>query len=168
VVNTAGGSNRFAFNVHSTFATLIHVRHVILFAEDLVPQGVVSASYHFLAHRAVLLGLLEVAFADRLVLEEVVRVPQGFVAHVALHAFWMIIGSVVLDTVPDYLLLTHTALFLTSLEALGAESLLVFCMELAVKLLSATVATETLLVKDLSKCGATLFSEIPLTMVALL
>ena len=26
VVNTAGGSNRFAFNVHSTFATLIHVR----------------------------------------------------------------------------------------------------------------------------------------------
>ena len=27
---------------------------------------------------------LEVAFADRLVLEEVVRVPQGFVAHVAL------------------------------------------------------------------------------------
>ena len=88
VVNTAGGSNRFAFNVHSTFATLIHVRlrglvddewdtlwdyywewklfwrwpccchHVILFAEDLVPQGVVSASYHFLAHRAVLLGLL--------------------------------------------------------------------------------------------------------------
>jgi len=116
----------------------------------------------------VLLGLLEVAFADRLVLEEVVRVPQGFVAHVALHAFWMIIGSVVLDTVPDYLLLTHTALFLTSLEALGAESLFVFCVELAVKLLSATVTTETFLVKDLSKCGATLFSEIPLTMVALL
>ena len=27
---------------------------------------------------------LEVAFADRLVLEEVVRVPQGLVAHVAL------------------------------------------------------------------------------------
>ena len=26
VVNTAGCSNRFAFNVHSTFATLIHVR----------------------------------------------------------------------------------------------------------------------------------------------
>ena len=86
---------------------------------------------------------LEVAFADRLVLEEVVRVPQGLVAHVALqfgflsfqhlisscnhsfrwfqsgyylHAFGMIIGSVVLDTVPDYLLLTHTALFLTSLS----------------------------------------------------
>ena len=32
--------------------------HVILFAEDLVPQGVVSAGYHFLAHRTVLLGLL--------------------------------------------------------------------------------------------------------------
>ena len=107
----------------------------------------------------------------------------------------MIVGSVVLDTVPDYLLLTHTALFLTSLptkkhqqrnekhnnkgelnknkttttattnlhwrkgfakrpikvvlrrphnnkvelnhlEALGAESLLVFCVELPVKLLS--------------------------------
>lgn len=168
MVNTAGCSNRFAFNVHSTFATLIHVRHVILFAEDLVPQGVVSAGYHFLAHRTVLLGLLKVAFADRLVLEEVVRVPQGLVAHVALHAFGMIIGSVVLDTVPDYLLLTHTALFLTSLEALGAESLFVFCVELPVKLLSATVATETFLVKDLSKCGATLFSEIPLTMVALL
>ena len=28
----------------------------------------------------------------------------------------MIVGSVVLDTVPDYLLLTHTALFLTSLS----------------------------------------------------
>ena len=92
---------------------------------------------------------LEVAFADRLVLEEVVRVPQGFVAHVALqfgflsfphlissynqsfwwfqrghylHAFWMIIGSVVLDTVPDYLLLTHTALFLTSLPTKKASA----------------------------------------------
>ena len=93
---------------------------------------------------------LEVALADRLVLEEVVRVPQGFVAHVALqfgflssphlissynqscwwvqrghylHAFWMIIGSVVLDTVPDYLLLTHTALFLTSLPTRKASTM---------------------------------------------
>ena len=35
----------------------------------------------------------------------------------------MIIGFVVLDTVPDYLLLTHTALFLTSLPTKKASTM---------------------------------------------
>ena len=32
--------------------------HVILFTVDLVPEGVVGAGYHLLAHRTMLLGLL--------------------------------------------------------------------------------------------------------------
>ena len=48
---------------------------------------------------------------------------DDFEEGIYLHAFWMIIGSVVLDTVPDYLLLTHTALFLTSLPTRKASTM---------------------------------------------
>ena len=39
VVNTAGCSNRFAFNVHSTFATLIHVRLRILVDDEIIIEN---------------------------------------------------------------------------------------------------------------------------------
>ena len=75
---------------------------------------------------------LKVSFADWLVLKEVVRMPQRFIADVTLkrlwsapswwlwwrgylHTVWVIISVVVDDTVPDNLLTTDTALLLTSL-----------------------------------------------------
>jgi len=168
MVDASSGSHCFAFNLRSTLATFLHVGHVILFAVDLVSEGVVGACDHFLAHRTMLLGLLEISFADWFVLEEVVRMPQRLVADVTLHTIRMIVGVVVNNTVPNNLLATHTALFLTSLEALRAICLIILGVEFSIKLLSASVATETFLVKDLSKCCTPLFSEVPLTVITLL
>lgn len=168
MVNASGCPNRLAFDLGSTLSTFLHVRHVVLFTEDLVSEGVVGASDHFLAHGAMLLGFLKVSFADWLVLKEVVRMPQRFIADVTLHTVWVIISVVVDDTVPDNLLTTDTALLLTSLETLGAVRLIILGVEFAIKLLSTAVATETFLVKDLSKCCATLFGQIPLAVVTLL
>jgi len=168
VVDTSSCSNCFAFYLSSTLATFLHVGHVILFAVDLVSEGVVGARDHFLTHGAVLLRLLEISFTDWFVLEEVVRMPQRFVAHVTLHTIRMIIGVIVDNAVAHNLLTTHTALFLTSLEALSTVCLIILGMEFSIKLLSASVATETFLVKDLSKSCTPLFGEIPFTVITLL
>jgi len=168
MVDTSSCPDCFAFYLRSTLATFLHVGHVILFTVDLVSEGVVGARDHFLAHRTMLLGLLEISFADWFVLEEVVRMPQRLVAHVALHTIWMIVSVIVDNAVADYLLATHTALFLTSLEALCTVCLIILGVELSIKLLSASVATETFLVKDLSKSCTPLFGEIPFTVITLL
>lgn len=168
MVDTPRRSDCLAFNLLSTLTTLVHVSHVILFTVDLVPEGVVGAGDHLFAHRTVLLGLLEMPLTDGFVLEEVVRMPQRLVAHVALHTIWMIISVIVDNAIANNFLATNTALFLTSLEALCTVCLVILRMEFSIKLLSASVATETFLVKDLSKCCAPLFGEIPLTVVALL
>jgi hypothetical protein len=115
-----------------------------------------------------LLGLLEIPLTDWFVLEEMVRMPQRFIAHVTLHTIWMIISVIVDNAVSNNLLTTHTALFLTSLEALCTVCLVVLRVEFPIKLLSASMATETFLVKDLSKCCTPLFCEIPLTVITLL
>jgi len=167
MVDTSSRPHCLAFNLVSTLSALLHVRHVILFTVDLVSEGVVRASDHFLTHRTMLLGLLEISFADWFVLKEVVRMPQRLIAHVTLHTIRMVIGVIVDNAVPNNLLTTHTALFLTSLEALCTVCLIILCMEFSIQFLSASVATETFLVKDLSKCCASLFSEVPLTVIAL-
>jgi hypothetical protein len=115
-----------------------------------------------------LLGLLEIPLTDWFVLEEMVRMPQRFIAHVTLHTIWMIISVIVDNAVSNNLLTTHTALFLTSLEALCTVCLIILRVEFSIKLLSASVAAETFLVKDLSKCCAPLFGEVPLTVITLL
>lgn len=168
MVDASSCSDGLTFNLRSTLATLLHVGHVILFTVDLVPEGVVGAGYHLLAHRTMLLGLLEISLTDGFVLEEVVRMPQRFIAYVTLHTIRMIISVIVDNAVANNLLTTHTALFLTSLEALCTVRLIVLCVEFSIKLLSASVAPETFLVKDLSKCCTALFGEIPLTVITLL
>lgn len=115
-----------------------------------------------------LLGLLEIPLTDWFVLEEMVRMPQRFIAHVTLHTIWMIISVIVDNAVSNNLLTTHTALFLTSLEALCTVCLIILCVEFSIKLLSASVAAETFLVKNLSECCAALFGEVPLTVITLL
>lgn len=80
----------------------------------------------------------------------------------------MIIGVIVDNAVAHNLLTTHTALFLTSLEALSTVCLIILSMEFSIKLLSASMATEAFLMKDLSKSCTPLFGEIPFAVITLL
>jgi len=94
-------------------AVVLHVVEIVLLAVDLVIELVIFAHDGFLTNTTDSSMRLEILFTDGLVLKEQVGVAQGLVAHVTLHAARVVVGLIVDDTIPGYLLFAHTALLLT-------------------------------------------------------